>query len=80
MNLPDLPRWVEAHGIAADPQGWQRALGDGFAVGLDRAKLVVIGGEADPDATAALARACPGARDPRGARSASSSWRRSVAR
>ncbi len=59
MNLPDLPRWVEAHGIAADPEGWQRPLGGGFAVGLDRAKLVVIGGEADPDAAAALARACP---------------------
>ena len=59
MNLPDLPRWVEAHGIAGDPLHWRRELGAGFAVGHDRAKLVVIAGEADPEATAALARAYP---------------------
>ena len=59
MNLPDLPRWVEAHGIAADPDHWQRSLGDGIALGHDRAKLVVLAGDADPDAAAALARACP---------------------
>lgn len=55
LPLPDLPRWVEAHGIAADPASWRRPLGDGFAVGSDRARLIVVGGEADPAATAALA-------------------------
>ena len=59
MNLPDLPRWVEAHGIAADPTSWREPLGDGVALGHDRARLVVIAGEADPEATAALARARP---------------------
>jgi GNAT acetyltransferase-like protein len=38
LGLPDLPRWVEAHGIAADPTSWIR---DG-AVGNPRAKLIVI--------------------------------------
>jgi hypothetical protein len=42
LALPDEPRWVEAHGIAADPVGWRRELGDGFAVGHDGARLVVI--------------------------------------
>jgi hypothetical protein len=59
VTLPDLPRWVEAHGIAADPTSWRAPLGDGYALGHDRAKLVVIAGEADPEATAALARARP---------------------
>jgi len=43
LGLPDLPRWIEAHGIAADPESWIR---DG-AVGSARAKLIVITGEAD---------------------------------
>lgn len=42
MDLPDLPRWVEAHGIAADPNGWIRPCGDGLAVGHDGARLIVI--------------------------------------
>jgi hypothetical protein len=42
LQLPDEPRWVEAHGIAGDPTSWRRELGDGFAVGNDTAKLVVI--------------------------------------
>ncbi|MBL9016595.1 MAG: GNAT family N-acetyltransferase [Myxococcales bacterium] len=52
LDLPDEPRWVEAHGLAADPTSWQR---DG-AVGNERAKLAVIIGRADP---AALRRAYP---------------------
>jgi len=52
LALPDLPRWIEAHGIAADPTSWQR---DG-AVGNARAKLIVITGDADP---VALAREFP---------------------
>ena len=59
MNLPDLPRWVEAHGIAADPASWRQQLGDGVALGHDRAKLIAIAGDADPEALAALARARP---------------------
>lgn len=59
LELPDEPRWVEAHGIAADPQSWQRALGAGAAVGSDRAKLVVAYGDADPHALRALATELP---------------------
>lgn len=43
LDLPDVPRWVEAHGIAADPASWRRP----GAVGSDRAKLIVIIGDAD---------------------------------
>lgn len=55
LDLPDEPRWVEAHGIAADPASWQRALGTGGAVGSDRARLVVAYGEVDPALLHALA-------------------------
>jgi hypothetical protein len=55
LDLPDEPRWVEAHGIAADPTSWRR---DG-AVGSERAKLAVIVSPraADP---VALQRELPG--------------------
>ncbi len=56
LDLPDVPRWVEAHGIAADPESWRRELGGGFAVGHDEARLIVVAGEADPEAVRALAR------------------------
>jgi hypothetical protein len=59
LDLPDEPRYVEAHGIAADPASWRRELGPGFAVGSDRARLVVACGEADAAATLQLARAYP---------------------
>ena len=56
LELPDVPRWIEAHGIAADAASWRR----GFAVGNPRAKLIVI---IDEDAAAAdvaaLARELP---------------------
>ena len=52
LALPDLPRWIEAHGIASDPESWSR---DG-AVGSVRAKLCVITGDAD---LAELRRAFP---------------------
>ena len=55
IELPDLPRWVEAHGIAADPEGWREALGGGFAVGHDRAKLIVVAGEVETGDMARLA-------------------------
>lgn len=48
LGLPDLPRWIEAHGIAADPTSWQRE----GCVGNARAKLIVITGEADVPALA----------------------------
>ncbi|HLL22832.1 MAG TPA: GNAT family N-acetyltransferase [Kofleriaceae bacterium] len=59
LDLPDEPRWVEAHGIAADPTSWRRPLGGGAAVGHDGAKLAVAYGDADPLALAALVRAHP---------------------
>jgi hypothetical protein len=59
LALPDLPRWVEAHGIAADPASWYRPLGAGFAVGSDHARLIVVGGDADATEVDALARAHP---------------------
>jgi len=56
LELPDEPRWIEAHGMAADPASWRRELGAGFAVGNDRARLIVVAGDADAAAVAALAR------------------------
>src|SRR5690349_21148162 len=54
MTLPDTPRWVEANGIAADPTHWREQLGAGLALGHDAAKLIVIVGEPDARALAAL--------------------------
>jgi hypothetical protein len=54
-GLPDEPRWLEAHAIAADPASWRRALGAGLAVGSDAARLIVITGDADPGVVGALA-------------------------
>lgn len=59
LPLPDEPRWVEAHGIAADPASWQRTAGRGFVVGNDRAQLAVASPDADPEALAGLARELP---------------------
>lgn len=59
LALPDLPRWIEAHGIAADPASWRRALGNGVAVGSDAARLVVVAGDADPAGVTALAQEVP---------------------
>jgi hypothetical protein len=47
VTLPDLPRWVEANGIAADPAGWREELGAGFVLGHDAAKLMVVAGEVE---------------------------------
>ncbi len=55
LELPDVPRWVEAHGIAADATSWRRELHGGFAVGSPRARLVVIA-DADSDEVVGLAR------------------------
>ncbi len=59
IDLPDEPRWVEAHGIAADPTSWRRALGGGGIVVSDRARLGVVFGEADPAAVVAIAGELP---------------------
>jgi hypothetical protein len=59
LDVPDIPRWIEAHGIAADPSSWRREIGAGFAVGSDAARLVVVAGDADPAGVAALAREVP---------------------
>jgi hypothetical protein len=56
IELPDEPRWVEAHGMAGDPASWRRALGHGFAIGNDAAQLVVVAGDADPAGVIALGR------------------------
>ena len=58
-ELPDEPRWVEAHGIAADPASWRRALGGGGAVGSERGRLAVVFGDADRAAVVALAGELP---------------------
>lgn len=55
LELPDTPRWVEAHGIAADPASWRRELAGGFAVGNDRARLIVLAGAVERAAVDALA-------------------------
>ena len=55
VALPDVPRWVEAHGIAADPDGWREELGAGFALGHDRARLIVVAGEVEPEDVRRLA-------------------------
>jgi hypothetical protein len=59
VELPDEPRYVEAHGIAADPTSWRRDLGSGFALGHDGAQLIVVCHDADADALLALAAASP---------------------
>jgi len=56
LDLPDVPRWVEAHGIAADPDGWLERVGAGAIVGHDPAKLVVVIGDAEATAIAEVAR------------------------
>ena len=59
LDVPDLPRWIEAHGIAADPASWRRDVGRGVAVGSDMARLVVVMGDADAAEVAALATEVP---------------------
>jgi hypothetical protein len=48
VNLPDTPRWVEAHGIASDPAHWRVELGGGYILGHDAMKLISVV-DADPD-------------------------------
>lgn len=56
--LPDLPRWVEAHGIAralGDGDAFEVPLATGFAIGTARGKLVVASPDADAASLVALA-------------------------
>lgn len=59
LDVPDVPRWVEAHGIASDPASWSRGMGGGLAVGNDVAGLIVVVGNADARLVAALAHEMP---------------------
>lgn len=59
LDLPDVPRWIEAHGIARDPEGWREAVGTGAMIGHDRARLAVAFGDAAPAALVDLSRARP---------------------
>jgi hypothetical protein len=59
IDLPDEPRWVEAHGLAREATSWKRPLGDGFAIGNDAAKLAVIAGRVEAEAVLALANEHP---------------------
>lgn len=54
IELPDVPRWVEAHGIANDPAGWRQEVAGGFVLGHDAAKLIVVAGDVTPEAVAPL--------------------------
>jgi hypothetical protein len=56
VTLPDLPRWVEANGIATDPTHWRVELGGpgAYALGHDAAKLIVVVGRPDAKALAAV--------------------------
>lgn len=55
LELPDVPRWVEAHGIAGDPAGWREKLGGGFILGHDAARLIVVAGDVEAADVATLA-------------------------
>ena len=55
LELPDVPRWVEAHGIAADPGGWRESLGGGIVLGHDAARLIVVAGDVEAEGVARLA-------------------------
>jgi hypothetical protein len=55
LELPDVPRWVEAHGISGDPAGWREPLGGGFVLGHDAARLIVVAGDVEPGDVTPLA-------------------------
>lgn len=51
LDLPDEPRWVEAHGLLADPASWHRAFPGGGLLGHDGAQLAVVHGGGAPSHT-----------------------------
>ncbi|MFT3698993.1 MAG: GNAT family N-acetyltransferase [Kofleriaceae bacterium] len=54
IELPDIPRWVEANGILGDPDGWRVPAAGGTALGHDAAKLIVLVGDVDVQAARTL--------------------------
>jgi hypothetical protein len=56
-GLPDLPRWVEAHGLSSDPATWRRSLGAGGCIGDSAGPdpVIIVWGDAPVDAVVALA-------------------------
>jgi len=61
LPIPDEPRYVEAHGLAADPASWQRTLGAGGCVGSDDGiePLICVWGDAPVADVVALANEHP---------------------
>jgi hypothetical protein len=59
LDLPDEPRWVEAHGIAADPTSWRTDLRTGYAIGNDAAALAIIAPDTDSGGAIAISREHP---------------------
>ncbi len=57
LALPDLPRWVEAHDLARDPESWQREGVIGHDGGAD--PVICVYGELPVDAVLALANEHP---------------------
>jgi predicted GNAT family acetyltransferase len=47
IELPDEPRWVEAHGLCAEPDSWHAAWPGGGIIGSERASLAVAVGRFD---------------------------------
>src|SRR5690349_13463551 len=53
--VPDAPEWVEARAMALDDNAWALGSGDGFVIGSDPARLLVVVGAATArDAIGAL--------------------------
>ena len=57
LALPDLPRWVEAHDLARDPESWRRDGVIGHDGGAD--PVICVYGELPVDAVIALANEHP---------------------
>lgn len=55
LEVPDEPRWIEAHGMAGDPASWRRE----GAIGNDAAQLIVLLPGAEAAQASALAAAYP---------------------
>ncbi|HRC58575.1 MAG TPA: GNAT family N-acetyltransferase, partial [Kofleriaceae bacterium] len=60
IALPDLPRWVEAHGLLAEPTSWVERWPGGGLVGQEDAGLAVVCGLVDRPAVTRLAAEHPG--------------------
>src|SRR5512134_1478956 len=46
--VPDAPEWVEARALALDDDAWAMTSGDGYVIGSDVARLLVVVGAARP--------------------------------